>query len=116
MMKCAEVREMLPAYRDESDVSLSLRRHVTRCAECRNELGKYDEVAAHLARLRSQVIDPPPGLKRSLVAIPSGNGRLRDAATHVVRNRRVYAGGLTVAVVGAGAVLWRSRKQRLVPA
>ena len=115
-MKCAEVREMLPAYRDESDVSLSLRRHVTRCLDCRSELAHYEEVAAQLGRMRSQLSAPPPGLKRSLVAIPSGAGRLRDVATHVVRNRRAYAGGLTVAVVGAGAVLWRSRKQRLVPA
>lgn len=116
-MRCAEVQEMLPAVVGEQD-SLSVRRHLARCPDCRAELARYESLRSGYAGLTALTSDPPPGLLRSLQAIPSGGRRLTDVRTHVARNQRAYAGG-AAAVLGAGvagAVLWRSRSRRFATA
>jgi predicted anti-sigma-YlaC factor YlaD len=119
-MKCEEVRESLPAYVREPESSLALRRHLGSCSECRAELDRYQELIANLATLRSVDVEPPVGLKASLVSIPAEANRLEMARRnmaaargHVTAHRGAYLGGLAVAVVGAtGAALWRSSRAR----
>jgi anti-sigma factor RsiW len=116
-MKCAEVQELLPAYVDDKDATLAVRRHLSRCAECRRELEEYGALLGELAAMKQAVVAPPAGLRASLVAIPDGEKPVEKVVTHLSRNRRAYAGGLAVAVVGAaGAALWRSRRMRPVAA
>jgi anti-sigma factor RsiW len=112
---CGEVREELPAYVKDRSGSLAVRRHLSRCADCRTELARYDSIVEVLGGLEMQIVEPPPGLVASLVAIPSQGGRVRSVHTHVARNRKAYAGGLAVLVAGAaGAAVLRRR--RLSPA
>ena len=112
-MRCAEVREGLPAYVRNGDMPLAVRHHVSGCTECRAELARYEVLLDGLGALRHEVIEPPPSLVRSLVAIPSSQRRLRGAQRHVVRHRRAYLGGLALAAAGAaGAAVWRSRIRR----
>jgi anti-sigma factor RsiW len=108
---------MLPAVVGEGD-SLSVRRHLARCPECRAELARYESLGAGYSALTEVTSEPPPGLLKALQAIPESGGRLADVRTHVARNRKAYAGGVA-AVVGAGlagAALWRSRSRRYATA
>jgi anti-sigma factor RsiW len=116
-VRCAEVREALPAYVRNGEMPLAVRHHVSACPECSAELARYEVLLDGLGDLRHQVMDAPPTLVRSLSAIPSRHRRLRGAQRHVVRHRRAYLGGLALAAAGAaGAAVWRSRIRRPVPA
>ena len=118
-MKCAEIRELLPAYAREQQPSLAVRRHLAGCSACRTELARYKELETGLAEMRVSVVEVPPALSAKLVAVPAGQGvvelfrdRATSARTHVARNRAAYVGG-AVAVAGAlGATLWRARARR----
>ena len=109
-MRCQEVREMLPAAPDGD--SLAVRRHLSRCPECRAEASRYESLLRSYQGLRAVTAEPPRGLLTSLQAIPSAGGRLDEIRTHVNRHRRTYAGAAAalVATGAAGAVLWRSRR------
>ena len=116
-MKCAEINELLPAYVEDRDANLTVRRHLSRCPDCRAELGEYETLRTSLAGLQAVHAEPPAELFASLTAIPHNGHPVERVRTHVARNRRAYAGGLAVAVVGAaGAALWRSRRSRLAAA
>ena len=116
-ISCAEVREMLPAFARESEPSLALRRHLSRCPECTAELGRYRRLTSALQALESHTVEPPAGLRSALVGIPSEAGRIDAIRGHVARNRRVYAGGAAVALAGAaGAALWQVRRHRVAAA
>lgn len=116
-MKCAEINELLPAYVEDRDANLNVRRHLSRCPDCRTELADYETLRSSLGELKAVHAEPPAALFASLTAIPHSGHSVDRVRTHVARNRRAYAGGLAVAVVGAaGAALWRSRRSRLVAA
>jgi hypothetical protein len=109
-MRCVEVREAMPAYARAGDASLAVRRHLSSCAGCKEELKRYEVLLDGLGELRSQPADVPVGMVNALKAIPAHEGRLQNARVHVNRHRKVYIGGLAVAAAGAaGAALWRSR-------
>lgn len=116
-MRCEEIRELLPAYVEDRYANLTVRRHLSRCAGCRQDLEAYESLRETLGALRFAAADPPPDLLRKLTAIPSEGPATERVRTHVARHRSAYAGGLAVAVVGAaGAALWRSRRSRLAAA
>lgn len=116
-MKCAEIRESLPAYVEDRDSNLTLRRHLSRCPECAAELEAYASIRDGLSTMRLVEAEPPADLLRKLVDIPQEDPAVQRVRTHVSRHRNAYAGGLAVAVVGAaGAALWRSRRSRLLAA
>jgi hypothetical protein len=109
-MKCEEVREALPAYARDRNASLSMRRHIAGCPDCKAELARYDELLAGLRTMRTETAAPPPGLVAALAAIPANESRLRLVRTHVARNRKAYVGGIALVAAGAaGAAVWRSR-------
>ena len=115
-MRCAEAREMLPAYLQDGEGSLAVRRHLSGCPDCRAELRKYEALAGGLSRLRSVTAEAPPSLKPALISILVSDNRVEAVRTHVARNRRTYAGAAAVAFAGAaGALAWWSRR-RLAPA
>jgi anti-sigma factor RsiW len=113
---CSEVREELPAYVKDRGGSLSVRRHLSRCPECRTELARYDSMVELLGGLEMRTAEPPPGLARSLAAIPSQGGRVQSLRTHVARNRRAYLGGAAVVLAGAAGAAVLQRRRRLAPA
>lgn len=110
-MSCAAVKEILPAYVREGDGSLSVRRHLSRCADCRTDLSHYTEMLGALSAMEAATATVPPMLRSSLVAIPSRGGRLETVRSHVNDNRKAYLSGAAVLVAGAlGAAAWKSRK------
>jgi anti-sigma-K factor RskA len=64
------VNESLAAYAldclDEDEKEI-VTRHLAQCAECRAELGNYQDVAA-LLPFAGELVDPPPNLKARLMA------------------------------------------------
>jgi anti-sigma factor RsiW len=115
-MTHAEVQEVLPAYVRGGGDSLTVRRHLASCSDCRTELTRYEDLLGALATMGSVTVDPPPGLARTLHRIPQHAGRVEQVRTHLARNRATYLGGAAVLVAGAaGAALLRSRR-RLVTA
>ncbi len=110
-MNCNELAELMPAYAGEGDMPLSVRRHVSRCPECREELAQYNALRATFVGLRSVTDEPPPGLLADLTEIPAHRRGVGDVRAHVVRNRNAYLGGAAVALAGvAGATLVRRRR------
>ena len=109
---------MLAAFAGGDDVSLSVRRHVADCRDCRAELARYESMLADLRSLQAVTADPPPGLQATLIAIPTAATRVTtarahvdSARAHVARHRKVYIGGLAVALAGAaGAAALRTRR------
>ena len=115
-MRCAEIRELLPALEDDTDTGLTVRRHLSSCAACRAELVMYQQMAEGLRHLRSSVTDVPPELSRALIAIPTDQGAVASLRTHVSRNRRAYVGGAALAAGALGATLWKLRTRRVATA
>ena len=115
-MKCAEVCEALPAYARNGDLSLAVRRHLSRCRDCKAELARYEALVGSLRLLQSSTAEPPPSLARVLAAIPGHPGRLEQARGHLARNRAAYVGGAVALAGAAGALVWRTRRGRLIPA
>lgn len=113
-MRCEEVQEVLPAYVRDGETSLAVRRHVSRCSDCKNELARYEALLGAMSSLQSNAADAPPSLKAALLAIPERTGSLDTVRAHVTRNRNAYLGGAAAAVAvagAAGALLWRSRRR-----
>lgn len=113
---CEEIREELPAYVKDRSGSLAVRRHLSRCAGCRNELARYDSIVELLGGLEAHVSEPPPGLAAALTAIPNRAGRVETLRTHVTRNRRAYLGGAAVVLAGAAGAALLQHRRRVAPA
>jgi hypothetical protein len=114
-MKCAEIQEMLPSYA-RGEGSLSIRRHLARCPECRVELTRYQALVGGLESMQQVALEPPFGLLPALLRIPGERTKIDLVRTHVLRNKKMY-GGVAVALVGAtGAALWRTRTRQTAPA
>ena len=113
---CEEVREELPAYVKDRSGSLSVRRHLSRCTDCRKELVRYESLVETLGGLEMSTAEPPPGLAAALTAIPSRSNRLSEVRTHVARNRARYLSGAAVLLAGAAGAAVLQHRRRIAPA
>ena len=111
-MRCEEIQEMLPGHSPDGDTTLMVRRHLASCPDCKNEAQLYEDMSESLRSLASRTVQPPAHLYRSLVDIPRSLSKRDQVRTHVVRNKRAYAGGAAVVLGAAGAALWKSRARR----
>ena len=115
-MRCEEIREALPAFADGHD-DLTVRRHLAGCPECRADLDRYEAVAHGMRSLARETVAPSAQLVSALYEIPSQQDRLDVVRTHLAEHRKVYLGGAAaIAAAGVSALVWRSRKGRLLPA
>jgi hypothetical protein len=93
------------------------RRHVEQCLRCQAELVQYRKLLRTLRTLRTEVLEPAPGLLAEILANVEAAGE-RHAVRSLLSGRRVaYLGGLAAATAaGAGAAIvftTRSRRARL---
>lgn len=110
-MTCASVKEVLPAYVRDGDGSLSVRRHLSRCTDCRTDLTHYEDLLGRLSSMEAATVEVPFALRTSLLDIPSRLGRIETVRSHVTQNRKAYLSGAAVLVAGAvGAAVLKSRK------
>ncbi len=114
-MQCDDVAELLA---DAADGSVLLdrnaRRHVDRCLRCQAEMVQYRKLLRALHNLRTEVLEPAPGLVSDILAHIEEAGE-RHAVRSMLRGRKVaYVGGIAAATAAgaAGAILFASRARK----
>lgn len=93
------------------------RRHVEHCLRCQADLVRYRRLLRALRTLRTEVLEPAPGLLPELLAALEEAGERRALRSLVSGRRVAYLGGLAAATVAGatGAVVLRARSRRRVP-
>ncbi|MEY2432854.1 MAG: hypothetical protein QOC92_2579 [Acidimicrobiaceae bacterium] len=114
-MQCDDVAGLLS---DAADGSITLdrmaRRHVDRCLRCQAELVQYRKLLRALHNLRTEVLEPTPGLLADILATIEEAGE-RHAVRSMLTGRRVaYVGGIAAATAAgaAGAILFATRNRK----
>ena len=111
-MQCEDVSEALPEIVDgAATADLALRRHVDSCAQCQGELAQYRTVLRTLHQLRTEVLEPAPGLLADILAKVEQAGEKRALKSLLTKRRVAYAGAIaaTAAAGAAGAVIFGRR-------
>jgi hypothetical protein len=120
-VRCEDIADVLAAAADGSAVpDLTARRHIEHCLRCQAELVQYRKLLRALATLRTEVLEPSPGLLTDILASLSAAGE-RQAIRSMIGGRRVaYLGGIAAATAaasaGAAILVVRNRHRRLRPA
>ena len=116
-VSCEAVAAALPGIVDGVDVAaLDLRRHVESCLRCQAELAQYRRVLRTLHTLRTELLEPSPGLLPDILLALEAAGE-RNAMRFLLTGRRAaYVGGIAAATAAgaAGAIVLASRRHRRV--
>jgi hypothetical protein len=103
-MQCDVFGERLPAIADGREhADLALRRHVDACLRCQAELVQYRKLLRLLRQVRTEVMDPAPGLLTDVLAGLSAAGERRAVRSILAGRRAAYVGGIAAATAAAGA-------------
>src|SRR5947207_15713279 len=91
---CESVAALLPAVIDGNQgADRRVRRHVDSCLRCQAELVQYRKLLRALRQLRTEVLEPAPGLLPSILANLEAVGE-RGAVRSLLDGRKVaYIGG-----------------------
>jgi hypothetical protein len=116
-VSCEAVAAALPGIVDGVDIAaLDLRRHVESCLRCQAELAQYRKVLRTLHQLRTELLEPSPGLLPDILVALEAAGE-RGAMHYLLTGRRAaYVGGIAAAATAgaAGAIVLASRRHRRV--
>jgi hypothetical protein len=117
--QCEEIAALLPQVVDSAEpVDLPVRRHVESCLRCQAELARYRRMLRGLQLLRTQYLEPAPGLLAATLAGITAAGERRAVASVLTKKRLAYAGAVAGAVAAAGTttvavVVARARRRTL---
>jgi anti-sigma factor RsiW len=116
-MRCEEVALLLPEAVDGNEpVALPVRRHIESCLRCQAELARYRRMLRSLQLLRTQFLEPSPGLLTSTLAAIEAASERRAVRSILTGRRLAYAGAVGGALAAAGAtataVLVRRARRR----
>ncbi len=113
---CTAIAERLGGVVDgTSSLSAAERHHVETCLRCQADLVQYRRLLRSLRSLRTEVLEPAPGLLADVLATIEHAGE-RQAIRGTLHGRRVaYLGGLAAATAAgaAGAIVYATRSRRL---
>jgi hypothetical protein len=114
-MRCDDVADRLSDVADgTAALDRPARRHVDRCLRCQAELVQYRKLLRALHNLRTEVLDPTPGLLADILSVIEQAGE-RQAARSILSGRRIaYVGGIAAAATAgaAGAILIATRSRK----
>ncbi len=113
-MRCDDVAELLSEAADGGVLDRGARRHVETCLRCQAEVVQYRKLLRALHNLRTEVLEPAPGLLSDILAGLEEAGE-RHAVRSLLRGRRIaYVGGIAAAATAgaAGAILYASKSRR----
>jgi hypothetical protein len=114
-VRCDEVAHRLSEVAEGVAVlPRSERRHVEQCLRCQAELVQYRKILRAMRAMRTEVLEPAPGLVTDILAHLEEAGE-RTAIRSLLWNHKVaYIGGLAAATAAgaAGAILVASRSRR----
>ena len=109
---CESVAAALPGIVDGLVVAdLDLRRHVDVCLRCQAELAQYRKLLKALHQLRTEVLEPAPGLLTDILLTLEAAGERRAMRFLLTGRRAAYVGGIAAATAAgaAGAIVLASR-------
>ncbi len=109
---CDSVAAALPGIVDGVTVAdLDLRRHVDVCLRCQAELAQYRKLLKALHQLRTEVLEPAPGLVSDILVNLEAAGERRAKRFLLTGRRAAYVGGIAAATAAgaAGAIVLASR-------
>jgi hypothetical protein len=114
-VRCEDLTEALAATAEgDGHLGRSERRHVERCLRCQAEVVQYRKLLRTMRALRTEVLEPAPGLLADILANLEEAGE-RHAIRSALSGRRIaYLGGLAAATAAgaAGAIVFASRTRR----
>lgn len=115
-MRCDDLAEALAATADGSVLlGRHERRHVERCLRCQAELVQYRKVLRAMRALRTEVLEPSPGLLADVLANLEAAGERRAIRSMIRGHKAAYLGGLAAATAAgaAGAIVYANRARKL---
>jgi anti-sigma factor RsiW len=102
-VQCDDVALVLPRLLDAGEpVDLAVSRHVETCVRCQAELARYHKLLRALRALRTQYLEPAPGLLTQTLAALEEAGERRAVRSILSGRRAAYAGAIGGAAVAAG--------------
>jgi hypothetical protein len=115
---CEAISELLPEFADRDSVAEPrIVRHVDSCLRCQAELVQYRKLLRTLHQLRTELIEPAPGVVAGVLATLGAAGERRAVRSIMTGRNVAYVGGIAAATAATavGAVLFanRSRVRRL---
>ncbi len=113
---CATVADALPGIVEGGTVAdVAIRRHVETCLRCQAELAQYRKVLRALHQLRTEVIEPAPGLLPDILSSLGAAGERRAMRFLLTGRRAAYVGGIAAATAAgaAGAILATRARRRV---
>ncbi|MGH9150397.1 MAG: hypothetical protein ACRD0F_08675, partial [Acidimicrobiales bacterium] len=94
-MRCEEVAEVLPGVIDgRAAADRRVLRHVDHCLRCQAELVQYRRLLRVLHVLRTEVLEPAPGVLTDVLAAIEAAGERRAVRSLLSGRRVAYAGGI----------------------
>jgi len=115
-MRCDDLTDDLSAVADGSFLlGREERRHVERCLRCQAELVQYRKVLRAMRAMRTEVLEPAPGILAEILANLEEAGERRAIRSLISGHKAAYLGGLAAATAAgaAGAIVFASRARRL---
>jgi hypothetical protein len=105
-VRCEEVAARLPSIMaGAAAADHEVVEHVETCLRCHAELSRYHKLLRMLGQLRSQAVDPPPGLLADVIEALDAAARRRVVRSVLTGRRVAYSGGIAGAVALAAAVV-----------
>ncbi len=115
-MRCEDLDEQLSAVADGSALlGRNERHHVERCLHCQAELVQYRKVLRAMRAMRTEVLEPAPGVLSDILANLEAAGERRAIRSMISGHKAAYLGGLAAATAAgaAGAIVYASRARKL---
>jgi hypothetical protein len=120
-LRCEDLADLLaevgdrPLLDSTAIADEGARRHVEACLRCQAELVQYRKLLRALRTLRTEVLEPAPGLLPEILAYVEAAGERHALRSMLTGRRLAYAGGIAAAATAgaAGAILLgRGKKLR----
>ena len=115
-MRCEDLSDDLSAAADGSTLlGRSERRHVEHCLRCQAELVQYRRVLRAMRAMRTEVLEPAPGMLSDILANIEAAGERRAIRSLITGHKAAYLGGLAAATAAgaAGAIVFATRARKL---
>jgi hypothetical protein len=115
-MRCEDVADELSAAADGSVLlGRNERRHVEQCLRCQAELVQYRKVLRAMRAMRTDVLEPAPGLLAEVLANLEEAGERRAIRSMIQGHKAAYLGGLAAATAAgaAGAIVFATRVRKV---
>ena len=119
-MRCDEIALLLPEAVDANrPVEPGVQEHIEACLRCQAELARYRRMLRSLQLLRTQFLEPAPGLLTATLAAIEEASERRAIHSLLTGRRLAYAGAIGGALAAAGAtaaavLVHRARRRAVV--